>query len=68
MAGVRFYYSLALILLLWTGAAAPRPADPPQLYDRPVLVVDPGTHTAAIRSASLIATDAGWSPDRTTRR
>ena len=53
MAGVRFYHPLALILLLWTGAArAQAPQNPAQLYDRPVLAVDPGTHTAAIKSAS----------------
>ena len=71
MAGVRFYHPLALILLLWTGAArAEDPQNPPQLYDRPVLVVDPGTHTAAITSASADR-DGRWavtgSYDKTVR-
>jgi WD40 repeat protein len=53
MAGVRSYHSIALILFLWTGVVrADNPQNPPGLYDRPVLVVDPGTHTSAIRSAS----------------
>jgi hypothetical protein len=53
MAGVCFYRPLTLILSLWTGAArAGDPQSPPQLYDRPVLVVDPGTHTASIRTAA----------------
>jgi hypothetical protein len=53
VAGVRFYRALVLILLLWAGAArAESPQTPPQLYDRPVLTVDPGTHTATIRSVS----------------
>ena len=71
MAGVRFYRPLALILLLATGAA---PAEdqqrPPQLYGPPVLAVDPGTHTAAIRSASADR-DGRWavtgSEDKTVR-
>ena len=53
MAGIRFYRPLALILLLWTDVAhADDPQHPPQLYDRPALVVDPGTHVAPITSAS----------------
>ena len=45
MAVVRFYHPFALILLLWTDVAhADDPQHPPQLYDRPALVVDPGTH------------------------
>ena len=53
MASVRFYHPLALILLLWAGAArAEDLQNPPQLYDRPVLAVDPGTHTAQINDAA----------------
>jgi WD40 repeat protein len=53
VANVRLYHALALILLLWTGAARGDSQEtPPQLYDRPVLVVDPGMHTAAIASMS----------------
>jgi WD40 repeat protein len=53
VAGVCFYYPHALILLLWAGAAcAENPQNPPQLYDRPVLAVDPGMHTATIKGAS----------------
>ncbi len=53
MASVRFYHPLALILSLWAGDAHPQGRqDPPQLYDRPVLAVDPGMHTAPIKSAS----------------
>src|SRR5271166_1376697 len=33
-------------------AGVPNPVVPPGLYDRPVLAVDPRTHTATIRSAS----------------
>jgi WD40 repeat protein len=71
VAGVRFYRPLALILLLWAGAArAEEQQNLPQLYDRPVLVVDPGTHTATIRSASADR-DGRWavtgSDDKTVR-
>jgi WD40 repeat protein len=71
VAGVRFYHLLALILLLWAGAArAEDLQNPPGLYDRPVLVVDPGTHTAAIRGASTDR-DGRWavtgSLDKTVR-
>lgn len=53
MAGLRFYHPLALILSLWAGDAHPQGGqDPPQLYDRPVLAVDPGMHTAPIKSGS----------------
>jgi hypothetical protein len=53
MAGVRFYRPLALILLLATGAArSENQPNPPGFYARPVLVVDPGMHTAAIAAAS----------------
>jgi hypothetical protein len=69
MAGVRCHRALALILLLSAGAArAENPPILPQLYDRPVLTVDPGTHTAAIRSASADR-DGRWAvTDRKTRR
>jgi WD40 repeat protein len=71
MAGVRFYHPLALILLLATGAArAEDQQNPPDLYDRPVLAVDPGTHMAAINSASADR-DGRWavtgSDDKTVR-
>jgi WD40 repeat protein len=53
VAGVRFYRPLTLILLLWTGAArAEDPKNPPQLYDRPVLVVDTGMHTNRYRGSA----------------
>ena len=71
MASIRFYRPIALILLLGIGAT--RAADqqnPSGLYDRPVLVVDPGTHTAEIRSASADR-DGRWvvtgSSDKTVR-
>jgi len=71
VASVRFYRALILILLLWTGAArAENPQTLPQLYDRPVLAVDPGTHTSAIKSASADR-DGRWavtgSHDKTVR-
>ena len=53
MARVRQGCALVLSLTLW-GAAAPAAGQPPAdaaLYDRPVLVVDPGMHTAIIRRA-----------------
>src|SRR5437588_405264 len=48
---------LTLLLTLLLGSAGARAADPqtdapPGLYDRPVLVVDPGMHTARIWRAS----------------
>ena len=57
MAGFRFCAVLALSLTLAAGAAlaADPPAQPPELYDRPVLVVDPGMHTAQIRGADADA-------------
>jgi WD40 repeat protein len=60
MASFRHGYALALSLVLWASAALG--ADQPQaataeLYDRPVLVVDPGMHTASIRWASVDAED-----------
>jgi WD40 repeat protein len=71
VAGVRFYHPLALILLLWAGATRAKDTqNPPQLYDRPVLAVDPATHTAAIYSAS-VDRDGRWavtgSLDKTVR-
>jgi WD40 repeat protein len=71
MAGVRFYHPLALILLLWTGAArAEDPQHSLSVYDRPVLVVDPGTHTDLIWNASADL-DGRWavtgSVDKTVR-
>jgi hypothetical protein len=69
MAGVRIHRTLALILLLTTGAArAQDPQTPPELYDRPTLVVDPGMHTALIWSASADH-DGRWAiTGHTTRR
>jgi len=71
VASVRFYRPLALILVFRIGAVrAETPQNPPQLYDRPVLVVDPGMHTAAITSASADR-DGRWavtgSLDKTVR-
>ena len=57
MAILRLGYALVLTLLL-TATAAPaaeQPPTPPGLYDRPVLVVDPGMHTAMIRRADADA-------------
>jgi WD40 repeat protein len=69
MAIVRIY--LALLILLWTGAAR---AEDPQasagLHERPVLVVDPGMHTVQIRRVSADR-DGRWavtgSDDKTVR-
>jgi WD40 repeat protein len=62
MADFRVDYALRLIALLalaWSGPAlAQNPAAPPPptgLYDRPVLALDPGVHTAAIFSAAVDA-------------
>jgi hypothetical protein len=60
MASFRQGCAIVLSLTLW--AAEARAADQPQadiagLYDRPVLVVDPGMHIAAIRRASADAED-----------
>ncbi len=73
MAGFRQGLALALSLTLWAaaarggGAAAAAPAG---LYDRPVLVVDPGMHTAMIRRAAADR-DGRWavtgSDDKTVR-
>jgi WD40 repeat protein len=59
MAFVRKGFILALSLTLWAAAAQ---ADQPHgattgLYDRPVLVIDPGMHTAPIWRASADAED-----------
>ena len=54
MASFRQGCALALSLTLWAAAAlaAEQPPATPGLYDRPVLVVDPGMHTAMIRRAA----------------
>src|SRR5271166_7011937 len=55
MAVLRVCLTLLLILFLGSagaGAADPQTAAPPGLYERPVLVVDAGIHTAAIWRAS----------------
>jgi WD40 repeat protein len=62
MAVLRVCLTFLLTLLLrldGAGAADPQPAAPPGLFDRPVLVVDPGMHTAPIRSASADK-DGNW--------
>ena len=71
MARFRQGCALVLILTLWA-AAAPAEQKPAEavLYDRPVLVVDPGMHTAMVKSAA--ADGAGrWavtgSDDKTVR-
>ena len=71
MARVRQGCALVLSLTLWAAAAtAEQPPAEAALYDRPVLVVDPGMHTAIIRRAA--ADGAGnWavtgSDDKTVR-
>ena len=71
MAVVRFYFTLSPDLVSMTSVAhVENPQSPLQLYDRPVLAVDPGMHTAAIRSASADR-DGRWavtgSDDKTVR-
>jgi WD40 repeat protein len=51
MARVRQGFALVLSLALWVTPALTEQPSPPGLYDRPVLVVDPGMHTAIIRRA-----------------
>jgi WD40 repeat protein len=66
---------LTVLLTLFLGSAGAHAADPqtpapPGLYDRPVLVVDPGMHTATIKRASADK-DGQWavtgSDDKTIR-
>ena len=62
MARVRQGCALALSLTLWAAVAQAEdqaPAAPAGLYDRPVLVVDPGMHTAPIRR-SAADQDGRW--------
>ena len=73
MAVLRVCLTLLLILLLGSvgaRAADPQTAAPPGLFDGPVLVVDPGMHTAMIRRASADK-DGHWvvtgSDDKTIR-
>ena len=62
--------ALALSLTLWAAAAEQTQGATPGLYDRPVLVVDPGMHTAMIRRA-VTDRDGTWavtgSHDKTVR-
>src|SRR4051812_20819163 len=58
MADLRFGFALVLILLLCaaeTIAADQPPTAAPGLYDRPILVIDPGMHTGPIRRAGADA-------------
>ncbi len=73
MAAIRFGCALVLSLLVAakaTFSADQAPSTAPELYDRPVLIVDPGMHTAPIRRASADA-DGRWvvtgSDDKTVR-
>ena len=73
MAVLRVCFAFLLTLLFGpagAGAAAPQTAAPPGLFDRPVLVVDPGMHTARIWRASADK-DGRWavtgSDDKTIR-
>ena len=59
VAVIRVHLALRLIIVPRDLIVAENPQNPPQLYDRPVLVVDPGTHTAAISSASADR-DGSW--------
>ena len=52
MASFRQGCVLALSLTLWAAATLAADQPPAVLYDRPVLVVDPGMHTAIIRRAA----------------
>ncbi len=54
MARVRFGYAVALILLLCARVVSARAEEAGAgLYDSPVLVVDPGMHTAMIRRVDV---------------
>src|SRR4051794_22138084 len=73
MAGFRFGFAVVLSLLLAAVAvmaADQPPAATPGLYDRPVLVIDPGMHTAMIDRADVDA-QGKWavtgSEDKTVR-
>jgi WD40 repeat protein len=60
MARLRLYPALILLAALALGRAAPAglieaPRAPTGLYERPVLVFDPGVHTAPIRRADVDA-------------
>jgi WD40 repeat protein len=62
--------SLVLFLALLASSPASAPAGEAGLYDRPVLTVDPGMHTARITSADVSATGAyavSGSDDKTVR-
>jgi WD40 repeat protein len=70
MAFVREGCALTLALSAAVALAAEQPPAAPGLYDRPVLVVDPGVHTAIIKRASTDS-DGRWavtgSDDKTAR-
>jgi hypothetical protein len=73
MAVLRVCLTLLLTLLLGSAgasAADPQTEAPPGLFDRPVLVVDPGMHTGIIKRASADK-DGRWavtgSDDKTIR-
>jgi WD40 repeat protein/uncharacterized caspase-like protein len=72
MAVLRVCLSVLLTLLLSSAGAdaADQPAATPGLYDRPVLAIDPGMHTAIIKRASADR-DGRWavtgSDDKTIR-
>jgi WD40 repeat protein len=70
MARFRQGFALVLSLTLWAVVAWAQLPAAPGLYDRPVLVVDPGMHTAAIKGADADR-DRRWavtgSDDKTVR-
>jgi WD40 repeat protein len=59
MAVLRVCLAVALILLAGGFGARAEDVTPPGLYDTPVLVIDPGMHTAMISSAA-VDRDGRW--------